>query len=57
MLKFSLKREREREYGGGGVIEQRAMGQRAKKSVIRSFVVSQSESELNSECCCDYIGV
>jgi hypothetical protein len=28
-------------------------GQRAKKSVIRSFVVSQSESELNSECCCD----
>jgi len=46
MIKFSIDyRERE---DGGGVAE--SSGQRATK-----VVVSLSESELNSECCCDRI--
>lgn len=52
MIKFSIdiiEREREREkQDGGGVAE--SSGQRATK-----VVVSLSESELNSECCCDRI--
>jgi len=53
MIKFSIDYrervlERERETDGGGVAE--SSGQRATK-----VVVSLSESELNSECCCDRI--